>query len=67
MVDFVGAAHEFGLGSVDSDLNFAVDEIVEFCVNHDVLGSLLESVFDSDDFEFLRFFFANFLKFLENL
>jgi hypothetical protein len=67
VIDFVGATHEFGLGSVDSDLDFAVDEIVKFGVDHDVLSSLFKPVFDSDDFEFVRLFFAHFLKFLKNL
>ncbi len=54
VVNFVGAAHEFRLRSVDCDLDFTVDEVIKFGIDQDVMGSLFESVFDSDDFEFMR-------------
>ncbi len=65
MVDFVWAVHEVGLRSVDCDLDFAVDEIVELGVDHDVLGPCFESVLDSDDFEYVGVF-ADSLKLLKN-
>ncbi len=66
VIDFIWAAHEFWLRSVDCDLDFTVDTIVELSIYHNVMGSLLESVFNSDDFEFFWVFIAQSLKFLEN-
>jgi hypothetical protein len=67
VVDFIGAAHEFGLRCVDSDLNFTIDKIVELGVNHNVLSSLFEPVLDSDDFEFLWHHYAHSLQLIKNL
>ena len=67
VIDFVGTAHEFRLGSVNCNLDFAVDEIVEFGVDQDVVGSLFESVFDSDDFELVRNLIAHSLQLVKNL
>ena len=64
---FIGTLHEFGIVSVDCDLDFAVDEIVELGVDHNVLGSLFEPVLDSDDFEFLWHNYAHFLQLIKNL
>jgi hypothetical protein len=67
VVDFVGTAHELGLRRVDSDLNFAIDEIVKLGVDHNVLGSLFEPVFDPDDFEFVWHHIAHSLQLIKNL
>jgi hypothetical protein len=67
VIDFVRAAHELRLGSVDCDLYFAIDCIVEFGVNQDVVGALLKSVFDSNDFELVRHFITHLLQLLKNL
>jgi hypothetical protein len=48
---FIGIPHEFGIVSVDCDLDFAVDEIVKLGINHDAVGSLSVSIFYFDDFE----------------
>ncbi len=67
MVHFVGTAHELRVRSVDGDLDFAVDQIVESCIDHNVLGSLFKSVLDSDDFESVGIFVAYSLKLPKNL
>jgi hypothetical protein len=67
VIDFVGTTHEFGLGCVNSNLDLAVDLIVKLCINQNVLGSLLESVLDPDDFELVRDLITHFLEFFKNL
>jgi hypothetical protein len=69
VINFVGTTHEFGMGCgcVNSNLDLAVDLIVELCIYQDVLGSLLESILDPDDFELVRDLITHSLEFLKNL
>ncbi len=66
VIDFIWAAHELRLRSVDCDLDFTVDTIIELSIYHNVMGSLLKPVFNSDDFEFFWVCIAQSLKLLEN-
>jgi hypothetical protein len=47
-------------------LDFAVDEIVELGVDHDVLSPCFEPVLDSDDFKFAWHKTVHSLKLLKN-
>jgi hypothetical protein len=67
VINFVGTSHKFRLGSVNRNLDFAVYEIVEFGVDHNVVGSLFESVFDSDDFKLVGKLIAYSLQLVKNL
>jgi hypothetical protein len=66
VINFVGTTHKFRLRSVDCDLDLAVNNVVKFGIDQDVMGSLFEPVFDSDDFEFVRNLITHSLKLLEN-
>ncbi len=66
VIDFIWAAHEFRLRSVDCDLDFAVDAIIELSIYHNVVSSLLEPIFNSDDFEFFGIRITQSLKLLKN-
>ncbi len=66
MIDFVGTIDELWMGRIYSDLDFAVDGIVELRVDHDVVCRIFESVFDSNDFEQVRILWADSFDFIEN-
>ena len=67
MIDFVRTIHEFWIGRVYCNLNFAVDGIVKFGNHQDVISCVFESVFNFDDLKFLWILVGHSFNFLENL
>ena len=49
VVHFVGALDEIGMRRVDCELDFAGNQVVKLGVDHDVVGSLSESVLGPND------------------
>jgi hypothetical protein len=47
-------------------LNLTVDNVIEFCNNHDIICSVSEPVLNFNDLELFRIFIGNSLNFFKN-
>jgi hypothetical protein len=66
MIDFVGTIHEIRVCCIDSDLDFAVNLVVQLNVDQNVVGGEFQSVLNSGNLKFFFLFFCHFFNLTKN-